>query len=37
MIPKQLDGSHRSFFIDESGEFRAEETVAATESSPRLE
>ncbi|MGA3209804.1 MAG: hypothetical protein ABSD20_00775 [Terriglobales bacterium] len=37
LTPSQPDASHRSFFVDETGEFRTEEAGPATDSSPRLE
>jgi hypothetical protein len=37
LAPKQFDDGHRSFYVDESGEFRADPSAAATEASPRLE
>jgi type II secretory pathway pseudopilin PulG len=36
MVPKQLDATHRSFFSDEQGKIRADETKEADESSPVL-
>lgn len=36
MVPKQLDSTHRSFFSDEQGKIRADETKEADESSPVL-
>ena len=36
MVSKQLAADHRSFFADEEGKIRADETKAADESSPIL-
>ncbi len=36
MVPKQQDATHRSFFSDEQGRIRADETKEADESSPVL-
>ena len=36
MVPKQQDATHRSFFSDEQGKIRADETKEADESSPVL-
>ena len=36
MVPKQLAADHRSFFADEEGKIRADETKVADESSPIL-
>jgi hypothetical protein len=36
MIPKQEDSTHRSFFADEQGKMRADESGEASESSPVL-
>jgi hypothetical protein len=36
MVPKQLAADHRSFFSDEEGKIRADETKVADESSPIL-
>src|ERR1700746_1045091 len=36
MVPKQLAADHRSFFADEEGKIRADETKVADESSPTL-
>lgn len=36
MTPKQFDAEHRSFFADQSGSVRAEDTKPATSSSPVL-
>ena len=36
MVPKQLSADHRSFFADEEGKIRADETKVADESSPIL-
>ena len=36
MVPKQQDATHRSFFSDEQGKIRADETKEADESSEVL-
>ena len=36
MLPKQEDGTHRSFFADEQGKIRADESGEANENSPVL-
>jgi hypothetical protein len=36
MVPKQLDSTHRSFFSDDQGKIRADETKEADESSEVL-
>jgi hypothetical protein len=36
MVPKQLDAEHRSFFSDEQGKIRADETKEADETSDVL-
>lgn len=36
MTPKNLDAQHRSFYADEDGVIRADETKAADASSPKL-
>ena len=36
MIPKQEDSTHRSFFADEQGKIRADESGEASENSPVL-
>jgi hypothetical protein len=36
MTPKNLDAQHRSFYADEDGVIRADETKAADSSSPKL-
>jgi hypothetical protein len=36
MVPKQLATDHRSFFADDEGKIRADETKVAEESSPIL-
>jgi hypothetical protein len=36
MVPKQLDSTHRSFFSDDQGKIRADETKEANESSEVL-
>jgi hypothetical protein len=36
MLPKPFDAAHRSFYLDESGPIRAEETKRASEDSPPL-
>ncbi len=37
LTPQQFDAAHRSFYVDESGEFRAEDGKRATASSPKLQ
>jgi hypothetical protein len=37
LVPRQFDAEHRSFFIDETGQFRVDDAKRATESSPPLE
>jgi hypothetical protein len=34
LTPNTIDGSHRAFYVDESGKIKAEEDKPATESSP---
>jgi hypothetical protein len=34
MTPDQIDGTHRAFFVDQSGKIKAEEDKPATETSP---
>jgi hypothetical protein len=36
MVPKQQDANHRSFFTNEDGMIRADETKTADENSPKL-
>lgn len=36
LVPKQYDSAHRAFYVDETGEFRAEENELATRKSPAL-
>jgi hypothetical protein len=36
MLPKQEDANHRSFYTNEDGVIRADETKAADENSPKL-
>ena len=36
MTPDQIDATHRSFYVDESGKIKAEEDKPATESSPSV-
>ncbi len=36
LVPRQFDAAHRAFYVDQSGEFRAEDSKAATKNSPPL-
>jgi len=36
LIPRQFDAAHRSFYVDESGEFHGEQNRPATPDSPPL-
>jgi hypothetical protein len=36
MLPRQFDAGHRSFYLDETGQIRVEDTKRATEDSPPL-
>jgi hypothetical protein len=36
LVPRQFDSAHRSFFLDQTGEFRVSETTSANEKSPPL-
>jgi hypothetical protein len=36
LVPKQYDAAHRAFYVDETGEFRAEDNKPASKSSPPL-
>ncbi len=36
LTPKQFDADHRAFYVDQSGEFRAESDKRATAASPPL-
>ena len=36
LTPRHFDPAHRSFYVDESGQFRAQEGTLATTSSPSL-
>ncbi len=36
LVPRQYDATHRSFYVDQTGEFRGEATESATRNSPPL-
>ena len=36
LLPRQFDAAHRAFYLDESGEFRVEDTQPASKTSPEL-
>ncbi len=36
LVPRQFDTAHRAFYVDETGEFRADDAKPATKNSPPL-